>query len=175
MPLALQQTCNSSECLLKRENSCDKILPCGCYCCGIRNESSCLPCLKCELRCADEYCPICGTDRLCEAPCIQNQAENGCRHIYHYECIQKKILQGSSSARISFTFRCCPADQKAFEHPSLQKILLPIKALESRVHKLALDRLIYECRQNDKELRDPDSPYFNDQLAYAMVFIICSL
>ena len=39
--------------------SCDKILPCGCVCCGLKNETECLPCLKHELEVAEDYCPIC--------------------------------------------------------------------------------------------------------------------
>ena len=183
MPASLQDVCSSAECLAKREKSCTKTLSCGCFCCGIKDEKECLPCLKCVLRCESEYCIICGVEQLHEAPCIQNSFSTGCKHVYHYSCVEQKIKAGSSGARISFTFRCCPQDKKPFEHYSLDQVLAPIKALESRVHKMAMDRLIYECRQNDKELKDPQSPYYNDQLAYAMVksfilysfFEICSI
>jgi len=60
--------------------SCDKILGCGHPCCGFVNEAQCLPCLdpSCvekdkkktlEVTC-DDYCKICYTSGLGEAPCV---------------------------------------------------------------------------------------------------------
>ena len=57
---------------------CDKTLPCGHTCCGVKGEEKCLPCL---LGCtsgdpklkqdADDMCMICYTEGLSCAPCIQ--------------------------------------------------------------------------------------------------------
>lgn len=167
MPPTLQDVCNSEDCIKRRSICCDRMLPCGCPCNGIKGEPKCLPCLKCEMKCENDYCPICYTEALQDAPCIQNSS--GCSHIYHYTCVMNRISAGYSGARISFAFTCCPLDQKPFNHWSLTQTLAPIREMESRIQKLALDRLKYECRENDKELKDSNSQYFNNPLAWAMV------
>ena len=62
------------------KNACNKILDCGHPCCGLKGEKKCLPCLFPE--CAekskkalngasgDDYCVICYTEKLINAPCV---------------------------------------------------------------------------------------------------------
>jgi hypothetical protein len=59
--------------------ACDKLLPCGHYCGGLRDDTVCLPCLHgCVstdavllLQDADDMCMICFTDTLSAAPVIK--------------------------------------------------------------------------------------------------------
>jgi hypothetical protein len=165
----LQDVCSSEECIQKRDVCCDEQLPCGCACNGIRDEPSHLPCLKCDLNIAQDYCAICYVESLQDAPCIQNSPASGCKHVYHFQCVKGRIESGYTGARITFGFKCCPQDNKPFDHIALDQVLTPIRALESKIQKLAMDRLKYESRENDKELRDPENPYYKDTLGYAMV------
>ena len=60
---------------------CDKTLPCGHACCGVKGEEKCLPCLHgCAVedtngpklkQDADDMCMICYTEGLSCAPSIQ--------------------------------------------------------------------------------------------------------
>jgi hypothetical protein len=60
--------------------TCDKVHACGHPCCGFVNEAQCLPCLdeKCVKdnpdltlgKHGDEYCGICYTTGLGQAPCV---------------------------------------------------------------------------------------------------------
>ncbi len=56
---AVRDCCTSSECLDKQKLSCLKMKACGCPCPGIRDEKECLPCLKCDLKKAEDFCAIC--------------------------------------------------------------------------------------------------------------------
>ena len=42
---ALKDVCNSKICLQKRDEACDKTLPCGHFCNGICKEEICMPCI----------------------------------------------------------------------------------------------------------------------------------
>lgn len=42
---AFKHVCRKPECIDMMKESCDKVLPCGHYCCGSRGESKCMPCL----------------------------------------------------------------------------------------------------------------------------------
>jgi hypothetical protein len=46
---SLRECCNHPDCLSKREVACHKVLSCGHFCGGVRDEPTCLPCL-------DEHC-----------------------------------------------------------------------------------------------------------------------
>ena len=76
--LAIGNVCMDPECQERAGMVCDKTLPCGHTCCGVKEEEKCLPCL---LGCtsedpklkqdADDMCMICYTEGLSCAPCIQ--------------------------------------------------------------------------------------------------------
>ena len=81
--LAIGNVCGDPECQERAKNVCQKTLPCGHLCCGVRDEAKCLPCLQgCKPRegdentpplkqDADDMCMICYTEGLSCAPCIQ--------------------------------------------------------------------------------------------------------
>ena len=43
---AFMDVCRAPACLENVKKSCEKILPCGHYCCGFKDERICLPCLN---------------------------------------------------------------------------------------------------------------------------------
>ena len=171
---ALADVCTQEDCVSRQTFCCDKTLPCGCFCSGIRDEEECLPCLKCDLDVAGDYCAICYVESLEDAPCIQLEGE--CNHIYHYECVKNKIAAGYSGARINFGFMNCPVDQKPLQHYSLSDVIDPVNALKDRILELAMMRLHKDGRRNDDRILDPSSDYYNDPEAYAMhiyLFFMC--
>eukprot|EP01006_Ploeotia_vitrea_P049935 TRINITY_DN67395_c8_g1_i1.p1 TRINITY_DN67395_c8_g1~~TRINITY_DN67395_c8_g1_i1.p1 ORF type:complete len:1605 (+),score=973.64 TRINITY_DN67395_c8_g1_i1:233-5047(+) len=174
--ITLRDVCTEEECVEKRDNCCTEQLPCGCPCNGVRDEAKdgvCLPCLKCELETADEYCSICYVESLAEAPCIQL---NACSHVFHFHCIKNKLAARWPGARVSFDFLNCPLCSQVIEHSSLEKEMAPINALRKEIQVKALDRLKYEGRMKDKAIVEAGGPYHNDPVKYAMheyLFYIC--
>jgi len=71
--------CSDPECIQRSDDVCDKTLPCGHLCNGVRGEEDCLPCLLqgCAgtsdklKQDADDMCMVCYTEGLSCAPCIQ--------------------------------------------------------------------------------------------------------
>ena len=83
--LGIGNVCSDQECQERVRKVCDKTLPCGHFCCGVKGEETCLPCLHgCGSgdkavshegprlkQDADDMCMICYTEGLSCAPCIQ--------------------------------------------------------------------------------------------------------
>ena len=76
--LAIGSVCTDPECLERSDVVCDKILPCGHACCGVKGEEKCLPCLHgCAgddsklKQDAEDMCMMCYTEGLSYAACIQ--------------------------------------------------------------------------------------------------------
>ena len=45
---AFKEVCRSPVCIDLMAKSCQKMLPCGHHCCGLKDERKCLPCLNLE-------------------------------------------------------------------------------------------------------------------------------
>ena len=84
--LGIGNVCSDQECQERMRKVCDKTLSCGHFCCGVKGEETCLPCLhgcgssgdKAESdgkprlkQDADDMCMICYTEGLSCAPCVQ--------------------------------------------------------------------------------------------------------
>lgn len=76
--LAIGSVCTDPECLERSDVVCDKTLPCGHACCGVKGEEKCLPCLygcagdDSKLKQdAEDMCMMCYTEGLAYAACIQ--------------------------------------------------------------------------------------------------------
>jgi len=95
---------------------------------------SCLPCLHCDLKTADEYCLICYCDSLSAQPCIQLQ----CGHVFHAACVRAQVDAGYPGIRISFKYLKCPVCNEQFKHWSMEDLMRPALQLESQVH---IDRM----------------------------------
>ncbi len=169
--------CNKSECVQKTKNACLTTLKCEHSCSGFYGENNCLPCLhqECSKKTApllngqtgDDYCMICGVDRLINAPCIRSS----CGHVFHLQCITTRILTRWHRPRIVFNFCHCPLCKKWLEFPpesQLNKKMLSFNKLYKDIQNKSLERLKYEKREKDEKLVLRGSPYFQKPAEYAM-------
>ena len=97
------------------------MLPCGHPCGGIAGETKCMPCLEPECidrynekpttvvkipdgHTVDDYCTICWSDGLR----AQASVQLACGHIFHIDCILKRLKIRWITPRIVFGFLQCP-------------------------------------------------------------------
>ncbi|KAF0977518.1 hypothetical protein FDP41_003510 [Naegleria fowleri] len=163
-----KDVCTSEECQEKLKYACSHVHKCGHLCCGIKDEFLHLRCLQCsdelELQEGDDFCNICYTSSLKQAPCIELK----CGHIFHYECIRKRLEKKWSGARITFNFEKCPLCNQVVEHYSLKDLILPIRALKSMVERKALMRMDHEGLLKCEEVTNEHGKYYKKPLEYAM-------
>jgi E3 ubiquitin-protein ligase MYCBP2 len=112
---------------------------------------------------SDDFCNICWVEALEASPCIQLD----CGHVFHYDCIAKKVSNKWAGAMITFGYLDCPLCKKRVSHPSLAAELQPALALYEDVKAKALARLKFMNMQDAKELKEK-GPYYNDPEKYAM-------
>jgi hypothetical protein len=171
----VRDVCSAPECQAKSLLCCDKTLPCGCACNGIRNEQTCLGCLKHDLKVdEDEFCGICYVEALKDAPCIALQGP--CTHMFHYACVLQKLEAKWPNARVGFDFLACPLCKQSMHHPALASVLQPIKALEKDIQSRALQRLAFEGRDKDPAIVNANGAFHNDPAGFAMklyLFYMC--
>jgi len=161
--------CTAPECIERRGNSCDKKLPCGHLCHGVKGEMVCLPCMDPSCKNEDDpgledFCNICWTEDFSVAPTIQLH----CNHYFHFSCIKQKVDKKWPGARINFGFLACPLCKADIKHPSLDVTLKPSLDLRDEVQRKARERLKMENMENDKRLFEPSDRYYKQPLAYAM-------
>ena len=67
---ALADICNSTKCQNIAKNACNKLLPCGHSCLGLKNDITCLPCMnetcskdipEMAAQRSKDYCRLCST------------------------------------------------------------------------------------------------------------------
>eukprot|EP00276_Gloeochaete_wittrockiana_P006640 CAMPEP_0184650452 /NCGR_PEP_ID=MMETSP0308-20130426/7975_1 /TAXON_ID=38269 /ORGANISM="Gloeochaete witrockiana, Strain SAG 46.84" /LENGTH=691 /DNA_ID=CAMNT_0027083973 /DNA_START=100 /DNA_END=2172 /DNA_ORIENTATION=+ len=166
-------SCQLAECESKRKLSCTRSLPCGHRCYGISHEQQHPPCL--HLDCAsrsrssltqsgDDFCNICWTEGLCNAPCIILS----CGHAFHFSCTSDRLKKRWTGVRIVFTFLNCPLCNGKMDHPSLRDLIGPIDQLQAKIKDMAAERLQFEDLLKCKEVTDPQSRFHNDPASYAM-------
>eukprot|EP01084_Bolivina_argentea_P075659 137132_1 len=127
-----------------------------------------LPCLhkNCKLRSNKikdtnkDACLLCVVEELGYGPCIEMQ----CHHVFHYQCIRKKLMLGSPTMCIDFKFMNCPLCKIPMVHPALEDIIGPLKKLQSRITKEAVN--ILEKRK-DNDIQNPSHPYYGKPAEYA--------
>lgn len=169
---ALQNVCNSEFCLAKRDLSCRKMLTCDHPCGGTLNEKYCMSCIHegCQGRksymkqLSDDYCNICFTEELFEAPCI----ELDCGHIFHFECMKKRLQTGNDEPSVNFNHCKCPLCKMFIGHcnllsEELQKVQSLYRDLEMRAYlQLKEDSLL------NAPLIDDKNEFFLNAIGYAM-------
>eukprot|EP01083_Nonionella_stella_P095741 268877_1 len=118
---SLKFVCSNALCIEKRDLSCRaQHKKCGHPCGGTLGEEQCMSCLYCNSsqgQAADDYCNICFTEELYEAPCI----ELDCGHIFHYECVRARlqIEQYYDTPSVQFGYARCPLCNMRVSHNSL--------------------------------------------------------
>uniref|UniRef100_A0A915PSJ6 RCR-type E3 ubiquitin transferase n=1 Tax=Setaria digitata TaxID=48799 RepID=A0A915PSJ6_9BILA len=160
--------CDHEECRHLATFACQRQLPCGHICGGIRDEDACLPCMHCRKpdikQDADDLCVICFTDRLGGAPCIQL----ACGHVFHYHCVRTVLEKRWNGPRIVFRFMQCPLCKKQIDHPSVADLLAPLKRLYDEVLNKARLRLEYDSLLQCPAITSESSEYYNNPDEYAM-------
>ena len=168
-PIKPSNVCGKAECQEKAAAACARVHACSHQCDGIRDERVCLPCLtaSCSLNTSkttrEEFCSICWTETLGQAPCIQLS----CTHVFHLSCMLTKLSKGWPSARITFYFLQCPLCNALVQHPALDAVLRPLLELREVVKKKAVERLVWEGCSNDAPLQK-GGKYEGKREAYAL-------
>ena len=169
--------CSKKSCIERLKDSCSKKNKCSHYCGGKRDEKNCPPCLHPDCSEAavetygiyqtlDEGCPICIED-LSSAPIVVINCKP-IRHVFHYECLKKKLLFGWPSANIDFSFLTCPLCENRVSHELLNSIIEPFLVLEKKVKTKAYDRLRFEGLDNDKAITVPGGRFYKDPSGFAL-------
>jgi hypothetical protein len=163
-PEALRAICGRPECAKKRLNACGKTLKCNHFCCGIKNETKCPPCLQCTDK-ANDFCNICYIETLSQAPCVQLK----CGHILHYECVYNKLKAGWPGARITFGFLNCPVcNTQKIDHVELRGVLKPLLKLHKEIETMCMKRLKHEGRDKCDDIIKENGKFYKNPLGYAM-------
>ena len=181
---AFRACCDSDECVKVRDQCCDKKLACGHWCKGFKDEKVCLPCLdkKCienlnatlpnnkkmlEDFSDDDYCGICMVAGLGQEPCVRL---GNCKHIFHLNCLKRKVEGKWPSPRMTFDFVNCSACKIPItvpDHPELNVFLNKIYALKRDMENKAVEKAKAEGLEKDERMKsDP----FNGDLAKYAVF-----
>ncbi|EGG19598.1 RING zinc finger-containing protein [Cavenderia fasciculata] len=183
----IANVCSSAECKSKAQKSCTAIHPCGHHCCGVRDELVCLPCLHgCKNNTpaeegvptkrlgqdCDDYCMICWTESLSEAPSIQLD----CGHVLHHECTQLLLEKRWTGSRITFGFSKCPICKVPIHHPSLESITSVLDNIYGEIikkGKLRLDFLGIKSDpvfQSGGKYENKEEDYIVEQFSYYLCF-----
>eukprot|EP01083_Nonionella_stella_P023469 64939_1 len=111
-----------------------------------------------------DRCSLC-CDDLGNVPCIMLT----CRHIFHFQCVKKKLLLGPHQRiTLQFHFLDCPLCSVRMDHPSLKDLIDPWKIKEEKCRKFALKLLKVNGLENDDTICDPESVYYGDPEGLAM-------
>jgi len=169
--------CDRPDCVIKIKDACKKVLQCGHSCSGFHGENHCLPCLHqdCSKAVApllngqtgDDYCIICGVERIVNAPCIRSS----CGHIFHLHCITTRIVKRWHRPRIVFNFCSCPLCKKWLEFPpesALNTKMLEYTRLFEDIKRKSMERLKYEKRDQDERLVTKGDAYYQKPVEYAI-------
>jgi len=176
--------CNSFECTERFENSCKKTLNCGHKCYGHKNECSCLPCIDPECKeyfdpykqKADDYCAICYSESLENAPLVRSD----CNHLVHHHCVLNTYKKKWVGPKIEFKFAKCTKCNKwlSFKNnPDLNSISNENKELYDGIEKKMIERMKFEGLDKDKRLSNPEDPFYNNPLEFgwkSIAYYMCS-
>jgi len=178
------RVCSQPDCLQHCRNVCTKTLSCGHLCAGIRDETTCLPCLHgCETETetgvvsgilrqdADDMCMICFSEALSAAPVILLC----CGHAFHAHCCRAVLQRRWPGPRITFTFMLCPICKRDMSHTSLETLIEPVTALREDVRRKAVMRVEYEgvmqvTSDAGQSSHDAVTALAMDRYAYYMCF-----
>lgn len=166
---SLIDVCNDEHCKNMRYEVCREILPCGHYCCGVKDEDDFYhpPCThdECLAKIGDDdkTCVICTYPYR-----YQPTVSLICGHLFHLKCITTRIKNRWLSATIAFDFINCPLCKQKIVHPTLDKLIEPYDKLQKEIENKAMHRLKLMRLQDAREITDPSSRYFKNPVAYAM-------
>lgn len=135
----------------------------------------CLPCLHPDCRDFDsrrtkqslrDECAICQAEDLSQAPLVQI---GGCGHLFHIDCVRRRLQTRWTSRRIDFAFLKCPLCSALIKDlPQLQDLLQPNLQLRAKLREQAFQRLLIEGLHKGPEVGTPGSEWYRRPRAYAL-------
>ena len=186
---AFRACCDQEECLKIAEDCCTKQLACGHFCNGAKGEKTCLPCLQPECiqkynekNPADkihdgysegDYCGICMTSGLGQEACVRL---GNCGHIFHYNCILRKVGNKWPSPRMTFDFmNCsvCKLEISCPQNPNLHSFLTKLKNLKTDMENKAVAKARVEGIDKDPRLHDDFQGDLKKWAVYKCAYYLC--
>jgi len=172
------EVCEESECQRRLLAGCSRLLACAHVCKGVRDEGTCLGCLRCpaplpkwvkgkaglEEPQAEEFCGICYVEVLAQAPCVRLT----CGHLFHEHCVRAKVQGRWSGVRINFGFLNCSLCKVQMSGPMIEKIVAPAAELFKVVAVKAEQRLALESSLKNAPELQPGGTYHGKLLDFAM-------
>ncbi|KAK9841113.1 hypothetical protein WJX74_000206 [Apatococcus lobatus] len=193
----LHLICQAAACQALLQKACLKRLPCSHWCCGLREEPACLPCLEgCSSQqpggrsvSLGEACQLCW-EELSSAPSLALT----CGHLCHAHCAEEQLQKGFPGPNISLNFLFCPscgpghaAEQAAcpqhalarshLDHPALQGLLQKPLRLRDQLATCARARLRMEGLLHSEPALQPGAEFDGRPVDYALskfLFFECS-
>lgn len=96
----------------------------------------------------------------------------GCKHIFHVECIRKRVFGKWPSPRITWEFLNCSACKTQIvvqpDHIELHTEITKLIKMKEKVYSMALERAKYEAIDKNPRLQDPNDDYYNDLQSWAI-------
>ena len=96
----------------------------------------------------------------------------GCKHIFHVECIKKRVFGKWPSPRITWDFLNCSTCKQEIsiqqDHVELYPELKRLLEMKRKVYGMALERAKYEGIDKEPRLRDPNDNFYNNLQAWAL-------
>eukprot|EP00347_Sterkiella_histriomuscorum_P005991 403354493 len=176
---AFDLVCNSEECIKLMHKSCHKTHDsCKHFCGGTSTDANCLPCL--DPYCvqndqekktygvhSEEYCMICYTDVLGQAPSVQLN----CNHLFHQACIDTILTRKYNGNRISFGYLDCPACGVQMASSTCSTVTTKISqevSFKNRIYDQALNLANREKLFDEEDFKSRPE-YENNRKEYAML------
>ena len=74
-----------------------------------------------------------------------------CRHLFHFECVKKRVEAGWGDGRIGFTYLKCPLCAELLDHSALTRLIRPaLDLMQSVYNKIWLRIDIDALRMDDR-------------------------
>ena len=96
----------------------------------------------------------------------------GCKHIFHVECIKKRVFGRWPSPRITWDFLNCSACKVEIsiqaDHIEIHTELKMLLGMKKKVYEMSIERAKYEGIDKEPRLRDPNDNFYNNLQAWAL-------
>jgi E3 ubiquitin-protein ligase MYCBP2 len=147
--------CDTRECKALLSTSCDHENSCGHPCCGIKGETTHIPCGICEgLICC--YC----ADGLYLAPSIKL----GCGHYTHMRCLASHIESCRPAGAVKLPKCGFPGCDAMPEHTDIRHQIAPWLTIQEKLDEMIQELLRPEGIETDPRIQDPKSEFYQDPL-----------
>ncbi|ETO26415.1 hypothetical protein RFI_10722, partial [Reticulomyxa filosa] len=167
---ALMYVCNNLSCLEKRDLCCAKTLPCGHFCCGVRNETQYIRRFLQYLFCGGVECSTLRSiglviDFFCKKKYF---LKKNLKVYVHKQC--DILLQDyTENPHILFGFARCPLCDVKISHSLLTEQLIPIQKLHKEIENRAYIQLKEDGLLKSTEFEDDgNNEWYHNCIGFAM-------